>query len=96
MVQRIEATQRVSSLSSPDDEATFWDTHSLLDYPGEWIEEERPSRSLGHVLGVRLDAPTLEKLADLARAKGIGPSTLVWIWILERLQTPPNSHDKSD
>ena len=89
MARRTETTQRVPSFSSPADEAAFWDTHSPLDFPGEWVEEERPSHSLGHVLGVRLDAATLEKLSDLARAKGIGPSTLVRMWILERLESAP-------
>jgi hypothetical protein len=38
-----------------------------------------------HTLAVRLDAETIDTLADLGRAKGIGPSTLARIWLLERL-----------
>jgi hypothetical protein len=54
-------------------------------FPEEWQEEERSERPLSPVLGVRLDAATLEKLAERARVLGIGPSILVRMWILERL-----------
>ena len=40
---------------------------------------------MGHILGVRLDAETLDRLAIMARKKGIGPSTLARIWLMERL-----------
>ena len=36
---------------------------------------------------VRLEDETLAALINEARAKGIGPSTLVRMWILERLPT---------
>lgn len=86
MARRTATRRRIPTFSSPAEEAAFWDTHSPLDFPEEWVEEERPGRALGHVLGVRLDAATVAKLVELARAKGIGPSTLVRMWILERLQ----------
>jgi hypothetical protein len=35
---------------------------------------------------VRLDAETLDKLRSEAQKKGIGPTTLAGMWILERLQ----------
>ncbi len=67
--------------------AAFWETHSPLDYPEHWVEagEATVQRPLGHILAVRLDAQTIGKLAALARRKGIGPSTLARMWILERL-----------
>lgn len=69
-----------------EEEAEFWDTHSPMDYPDEFkkadVTFERPLR---HLLGVRLDAATITQLGEIARRKGIGPSTLARIWIMERL-----------
>jgi hypothetical protein len=39
-----------------------------------------------HVLAVRLDAKTIDRLAAVGRKKGIGPSTLARTWLLERLE----------
>ncbi len=69
------------------EEAKFWDTHSLADY---W-DEFKPvkvqfAKNLSEVLPVRFDAETLKKLRVEARKKGVGPTTLVRMWILEKLQ----------
>ena len=58
-----------------------------LDYPEQRIEvkQVKVERPLGHMLGVRLNAETLDRLATIARKKGIGPSTLARIWLMERL-----------
>jgi len=37
------------------------------------------------VLTLRLDEPTLDELKDLANRKGLGMSTLVRMWVKERL-----------
>lgn len=78
--------RRIPHFKTREEEAEFWDTHSLADFADELrpvqLKEERP---LGHILGVRLDAWTIETLAAIGREKGIGPSTLARIWIMERL-----------
>lgn len=70
-----------------EEEARFWDTHDLADY---W-DEFRPARvgfarNLSQGITIRFDSETLEKLRGEARKKGIGPSTLARMWILERLE----------
>ncbi len=91
MATRKETPPRVPKFASLEEEAAFWDSHSPLDYPTDWVEEPavKTERPLGHILGVRLDATTIDTLAALARRKGIGPSTLARMWILERLATEP-------
>ena len=37
-------------------------------------------------MAVRLDARTIDRLAEAGRAKGLGPSTLARMWLLERLE----------
>lgn len=87
MITPKEAKKQIPKFRSLEAEAEFWDTHSPLDYPEEWTEvkQVKVERPLGHVLGVRLDARTLDRLAAIGRKKGIGPSTLARIWIMERL-----------
>ncbi|MDO8669843.1 MAG: CopG family antitoxin, partial [Dehalococcoidia bacterium] len=88
-----EAHKQIPEFRSVEEEADFWESHSPLDYPDEWTEakQTRVQRPLGHVLGVRLDAKTLDKLAGIGRNKGIGPSTLARIWIMERLMEEPEA-----
>ena len=92
--------RRAPKFKSLEEEAAFWDTQSPLDYPNEWTEEKpaKIERPLGHILAVRLDAQTIHRLAVIARKKGIGPSTLARMWLLERLaqmDTHP-THERVD
>lgn len=66
----------------------FWDTHSPLDYPEEFKEVEvRFSRPLiKRGLTIKLTDETIKELRQVARERGIGPSTLVRMWILEQLR----------
>lgn len=67
--------------------AEFWDTHDLADY---WDElesiEVKVSRKLTSTLNIRFEPKILEKLRIEAKKKGIGPTTLVRMWALEKLQ----------
>lgn len=78
---------RIPSFNNVEQEAAFWDTHDYTDYQ----EGTRPVKIVvGGELAERLTrrrAPgDSEALARLAQAKGIGSSTLVRIWVRERLQ----------
>jgi hypothetical protein len=68
--------------------AAFWDTHSPLDYPNEFHEAEvKFAPSVGkRGLTVRLAENTIAELREIAEARGVGPSTLARMWILEHLQ----------
>jgi hypothetical protein len=44
------------------------------------------AKNLSHGLTIRLDPETLAKVRALARKKGIGPTTLIRMWILEDLE----------
>ncbi len=81
---------------SREEMAEFWDTHSMADYWDEFKPVKvRFAKNLSQPLTVRLDPDTLAELRARAKAKGVGPTTLARMWLLEHLQqersrsTPP-------
>ncbi len=78
--------KRIPEFKSREEEAKFWDTHSLADY---WEEAEpvrvRFAKNLSQGITIRFDPESLLELRQHARRKGIGPATLARMWILERL-----------
>ena len=86
-VARQRPPSRIPEFQNREEEAEFWDTHDVTDY----LDELRPVRvrampSLSNGMTVRLDAADRETLGRIAAERGIGPSTLVRMWIKERLR----------
>jgi predicted DNA binding CopG/RHH family protein len=78
---------RIPEFSSREEEAEFWDTHDITDY----LDELKPvkvrfAKNLSEGITIRLDPDTLEQLRTKAHEKGIGPTTLARMWILEHLR----------
>lgn len=87
--------KKIPKFKSYEEEANFWDTHSPLDY-GTWKEVKLEfAKPLEHILGVRLDAKTLTQLTKLGMEMGLGPSTLVRTWIMEKLKTSSKQSGRS-
>jgi CopG antitoxin of type II toxin-antitoxin system len=89
MVKRPEAeAANLPRFQDETEAGDFWDTHSPLDYPDEFREVDvafsRPLIKRG--LTVKLSEDTLQDLRRLAAERGIGPSTLARMWILEHLK----------
>ena len=81
------APSRIPEFSSREEEAAWWDTHDVTEY----LDELKPARArfaenLSEGITIRLDPETLGSLREQAKAKGIGPTTLARMWILERLR----------
>src|SRR5215213_1084437 len=84
---RRTTTSRIPDFQSREEEAAFWDTHDFTEYP----EETRPvklrvAKNLSEGLTVRLDRRDREELERRATEQRIGPSTLVRMWIKDRLR----------
>lgn len=67
--------------------ADFWDTHSFVDY----IDELKPvkvqfAKNLSEGITIRFAPEILTKLRTLGQEKGVGPTTLARMWIMEHLQ----------
>lgn len=83
-----EKAARIPTFSSRDEEAAFWDTHDTTDYESEFKPVKvRFARNLSQPLTIRLDPETLAELRERAHEKGIGPTTLARMWLLERLHS---------
>lgn len=93
---------QIPTFSSLEDEAAFWDSHSL----GEFEEDLEPveadvAQPLVHRLTVDLDRERFRSLAAIARQQGLTPTALARHWVLENLdrsvseqnpdRTPENS-----
>lgn len=80
---------RIPEFKSRKEEAKWFDTHDLGDYEDEFKPVRvRFSKNLSHGLTVQLDPGTVEKLRVRAQKKGMGPTQLVRMWVLERLEQP--------
>ena len=84
---RRTAASRIPDFQSREEEAAFWDTHDFT----EFLEETRPvklrvAKKLSEGLTVRLDRRDRKELERRAAEQGIGPSTLVRMWIKDRLR----------
>jgi hypothetical protein len=77
----------IPQFKNREEEAEFWETHDTTEFEDEFEEVRvKVARPLSHILAVRLDARTIDRLAVVGRAKGLGPSTLARMWLLERLE----------
>ncbi len=80
---------RIPTFKTIEEEAAFWDTHSSEEFADELTPVENvkfiKARSK-KALTVRVDEEAFEELTREAREKGIGPSTLARMLILEHLQ----------
>lgn len=84
-----ERESRIPRFADRAEEAEFWGTHDIVDYQDELKPARaRFSRGLSEVVTIRLNPETLQRLRELAREKGIGPTTLARMWILEKLKKP--------
>lgn len=75
---------------SREEEAVFWDTHSVADFADalEPVDEplEVDGRSPKRLLSVRLGESDLRELRKMAARYGLGVGTLARVWILARLR----------
>ena len=93
MTERNERTEetttrrRIPDFASREEMAEWFDTHDMADYWDELKPVKLPfAKRLSQGLNIRLDPDTLAELRAQASEKGIGPTTLPRMWILERLK----------
>ena len=78
----------IPAFASHEEEAQYWETH---DFSEGW-ETAHPTtiqreRVFTRSITIRFDEPTLARLRQTAKDRGVGPTTLVRMWIKERLDS---------
>jgi predicted DNA binding CopG/RHH family protein len=90
--QRMKAREPIPEFKSRQEEAEFWDTHDLADYWAEFKPVRvKFAKNLSEGITIRFDPETLAKLREEAAKKGIGPTTLARMWVMERLRANPSA-----
>ena len=80
---------RIPKFTSIEEEAKFWDTHSVTDFEDETDDVEIVvdlAKPRDDTLVVRVQKPMKMRLASIANKKGITTSTLTRIWLSEKLK----------
>jgi len=82
-----EAHGSIPAFTSYEEEAAFWDSHDFTDFKDETRPVKvRATRGLSDPVQVRFDTETNRELEAQARTRGVKKSTLIRMWVLERLQ----------
>lgn len=80
---------RIPKFKNYEDEANFWDTHSFVDFEDETEDVDivmELAKPRDETLVLRLQKTMKDKLARLAKKKGINVSTLARILLSEKLR----------
>jgi hypothetical protein len=85
-----ERKKQIPEFASREEEAKWFDTHDMGDYLDafEIVDSStvQVEPNLSHGITVRLTPELLSELRSKAKSKGIGPSTLARMWIIEHLR----------
>ncbi len=82
-----QTKKQIPNFKNREQEAKFFDTHDMAEYQHEFkTVKARFARSLSEGITIRFDKPTLKKLREKAHEKGIGPTTLARMWIMDQLR----------
>lgn len=83
----MKTAKRIPKFRNTEEEAKFWDAHSLTEYANELkeVNNVRFPKPRKRLISVRFDDAQIRSLKEVASTKGIGYLTLVRMWIAERL-----------
>lgn len=82
-----QKTKKIPDFKNRQEMAKFWDTHDFTDYKeGFKPVKARFAKKLSEGITIRLDSQTLSELRDRAHSKGVGPTTLARMWVIEQLR----------
>ena len=87
--------RNIPEFKTIEEEAEFWDTHSVTDYWDEFedvevvVELDQPQEER---LVLRLHKGVKEQLERVAKSKGLNVSALARMWLLEKLRASHPRH----
>lgn len=77
---------KIPTFKTREEEAEFWAHHDLSEFDEDLEPADVQCVRPDQVVAVRLNKDDVETLKCIARVKGIGYTTLVRMWVRERLQ----------
>lgn len=84
--RRKEAIKPIPPFQDIEEEAEFWDSHSAVEEVDEGtLAGFHRSRKTGS-LTIRFQPEDIQLLREQANRRGIGPTTLARMWILQHLR----------
>ena len=87
MTMNKKKISRIPNFKNLEEEAKFFETHSIADFQDEFkTVKVKFAKNLSEGITIRLDSDTLAKLRSQARERGIGPTTLARMWVIEHLK----------
>lgn len=87
-----QGKSRIPDFKSVEEAAEWFDTHDTAEHEDEFEDVKEPMHFVvrrakaSKAITVRVDEHTMAALDKQAAAQGIGPSTLVRMWILDYLK----------
>ncbi|MDP1722263.1 MAG: CopG family antitoxin [Candidatus Gottesmanbacteria bacterium] len=69
-----------------DKEAKFWEENYRETWKTGKPIKVRFAKNLSMTLNIRLDPSTLHTVKNQARKKGLGPTQLIRMWIMEKIE----------
>ena len=80
--------EKVPKFKTAEEEAEFWESHSPLDFPGEFEEVKEPivdRRARKKGIYIRVDPQLIMAGRTIGAQLGVGYQTLFRMWIMEGL-----------
>jgi predicted DNA binding CopG/RHH family protein len=87
MIKRENKNSKMPLFTDKETEAKFWETHHIADFLDEFEPiKAKFAKNLSEGITIRFDKSTLHKIRAIANEKGIGPTTLARMWIMDHLR----------
>ena len=86
---RLKKKSRIPKFKTYEEEARFWDTHDITDFEDETEDIDivfELNKPRDETVILRVQKEIKEQLDKLARSRGLNLSTLVRMWMMEKLQ----------
>ncbi len=75
----------ISIFKDRDKEAAFWEKNYKETWTTGKLVKAKFARNLSETINIRLDSKTLDVVRHTAEEKGLGPTQLIRMWILEKI-----------
>ncbi len=92
---RKEAVTPVEPFGTVEEEAEFWDSHSVVEAIAKGTLVGFRSAKKSNTLTVRFEPADLRQIWEEASQRGVGPTTLVRMWVREHLRPGGGQADRA-